>query len=102
MSADYWSACPNCVRMARERYAEATKKLDEAYGNVSRYEYEKMERETQLLNGWDEEDYRTLAEYHDLGILDGKVYVKFQAVCRQCGWECEYSAEKRVFDENSS
>ncbi len=75
MSADEWYECEVCEKNKKA-------KLEEAYGKVSKKEYEELEKELE-----DDEEYygRPLPLYSEIYFSDGKMVVDAYAECRVCG-----------------
>jgi hypothetical protein len=81
MSADRWSECPGCCKNYKN-------KLDEAYGKVSKKEYQKL-----ILSDYDE---YSLREDYEIGISKGKFYVNYRGECEQCGFEFNYNYKEKI------
>lgn len=85
MSADNWSQCPNCLRIA---WAETKAKLEAAatsYGKVAPEEYDRLRREAQSLNP-DVDLDATLREDFQIGTsTSGEFSVFYKCSCLACG-----------------
>jgi hypothetical protein len=85
MSADNWTTCPNCKKLA-------SKKIASSYGKVTEDEYlailednKKVKDETTLR-----EDYEILTDE------DGFFYISYVCSCSVCKFHYEYKYKKEV------
>lgn len=102
MSADNWTACSNCLRIAK-------KELERAYGKISKEEYEKLQEKYEKL---ETEEIQTFSEYYEQGISqDGKEYsCSYGGSCDECGFshnfkhteKTEINNKEDVFENKSN
>ncbi len=87
MSANNYRVCPRCATRAIEKYETGTKHLEEAYGQVTQEEYEKLKSELgeppDLHKAPD-----TLQERWELYTnVGGEFVVWYCCTCEACGFK---------------
>ena len=76
MSADNWGICPKCIKAKNKR-------IEEAYGKVSRKEYERMLSEINK----NDIGLRTLREDYEIYTDgDGIFSIRYSCRCSDCGF----------------
>jgi ribosomal protein S27AE len=100
MSADSWTDCPRCAVRLADRKREAREALEEAYGHVSRREWEALSIETAEIEG--EVDGQTFREdYEFYGAETGKVTAVYHGECKTCGLEAFMDYSVTFYPEDS-
>lgn len=93
MSADAWRICPKCTRVESKK-AVAEREADEAYGKVSKDEWQRLQKYADSLRDEPEETLRE--DYEIFMDEDGKLYINYRCSCGICGFSHHYEYEKKV------
>ena len=93
MSADNWTICPRCMKMAVEEKDKQNKQAAESYGKVSEVEYtEILEKARADINM-----EQTLREDYEFYMEDdGTFTADYRAHCDRCGFKYEFKHEEEV------
>ena len=95
MSADNWTKCPNCKRLAEAFSEKKWQTAEAAYGSVSAADYRKLcadacAAETPPKSLSLREDYEISVD------SDGTFRVSYCCSCQECGFEWKYKHEDDV------
>lgn len=92
MSADNWTICPRCKKVALAAKERDREKLAKQYGKLNPAEF--IKRSAEVDKPVELED--TLREDYDIGLHDGQFYVSYRAGCDRCDFEVNYLHEEAV------
>lgn len=92
MSADRWSICPKCTKIAKEQKATLKTKVETAYGKVSEQEYHRLLESAGKRVDLEE----TLRENFDIGIWDDQFQVSYSGSCEKCGFKKEFKTQSLI------
>ena len=100
MSADYWRACPKCMKKKLEHiqaYSEYTKSV---YGSISQSEYvDRIDREKAMR---EKEAEATLREDYEIRTDDNGMFsVIYSSHCERCGHEFKFKTQADTLQEKS-
>jgi len=87
VSADNWTICPRCAKLALGKKLFLSLKAAESYGKVSEDEYWEMLDDIQPLTN----PGNTLREDYEIGIYDGVFDVSYRGHCPKCGFTKEFT-----------
>lgn len=94
MSANNWRVCPKCLKNDKKQKKSDTEQLKKAYGKVSEEEYLSMKARIEAQQEIIPENLR---EDWSIGIdEDGNFFVSYRCSCDVCGFDFDYSIEKKV------
>ena len=93
MSANNWTTCPRCMKMAIEEKDKQNKQAAESYGKVSEVEYieilDKSNKDIQLE--------QTLREDYEFYMGDdGEFSASYGAYCDRCGFKYQFEHKQTV------
>lgn len=97
MSADNYTTCPRCEAIQEK----AKKEAQESYGTVSEEEYLHLVEKSKP-----KKDEDTLREDYEIGIYNGKFYIRYEGACSQCSFfyvykrTYKFNHETNKFEEN--
>lgn len=94
MSTTNWGICPVCVNAAEKKLHKRKRQLGQDYGKVPVQEW--IEKEKNIPDRINREDFRTLREDFDMGILvaENKFYAEYRAKCDRCNSEFNFNRYK--------
>lgn len=93
MSADNWTNCPKCMKIAVEEKDKENKEAAESYGKVSEIEYIQILEKAQA----DINMEQTLREDYEFYMEDdGTLTANYRARCDRCGFKHESNHTKKV------
>jgi hypothetical protein len=106
MSADNWEICPQCLWIAKNGKAADRKKVEEQYGKLSLQEWLELVKNVTLGAEYvdasaevNEEDYRTVREYYEIG-LDGygggTFFLNYSGSCDVCDFVYEFKVDNTI------
>lgn len=101
MSADRWSVCPRCVKVAEAKREAAFKKAKEAYGKVDADKYLEMLRKAEGIETDPRRMTRSLREDYGQGLSGGVYQVSYRCYCNECGWSWEYEQQVETGFDNT-
>lgn len=100
MSDENYGTCPRCFKRAVKKYVADTQHLADAYGDVSREEYEKLQAKLGKpphMGSMPESLRETYECYVD---EDGELTIYYGCTCENCGFVYDFNhQEKLEFDE---
>ena len=94
MSADNWTVCPNCQEKRNKEIEARTKKINAAYGTVSREKYAELNEELKTFE--QTKIGQNLREDYEQGILNGEYYLSYSAVCTICKWSFKKEISEKI------
>lgn len=95
MSADSWSICPRCLKIAQQAHEGTTAKAEAMYGKVSIEDFEKIRAAAK--KNIEPEDYRTFREdYEFYGAEQGEVVADYHGECANCHLELTFRTSKKL------
>ena len=107
MSADNWEICPQCLWIAKNGKEADRKKVEEQYGKLSLQEWLELAKSVNLGAEYvnaaaevNEEDYRTVSEYYEIGLDgtgSGTFFIRYNGDCRACDFRYEYNLDNVVW-----
>ena len=81
MSADNWTACPACIKLADQEYEELERRVHTDYGKITVEEYSRLLMAVKKKPELDS----TFREDYELGVdEDGLFMVKYRGRCTEC------------------
>lgn len=93
MSADNWTTCPRCFRIALQERRDREKDADEAYGKVSPEKWLRLKEEAKTSIAITD----NLREDWEIGVENNGVFkVVYECSCETCGFSFSYRHEEKV------
>ena len=94
MSADNWTQCPRCVVRKKQRNAELTQKVKDAYGSMELEAWLSLRDATELEIA--ETVDNTFREDYEIGVFDGEFFVSYKGACGTCNLRHDFKYEQDV------
>lgn len=97
MSADNWTICPKCERVATEQNSIAQQKLDDDYGKIIREEWEARQKSVAKLLSTGLRD--TLSEDFSIGMRGSDFVFRYRAYCIECSFDYACNGKEHALSD---
>jgi hypothetical protein len=96
MSADNWTVCPRCLKLAEKELAVTEKDVTANYGKIPADQYLASLEIIKKMKHMLENPEQTLREDYDIGVNGQEFSVGYSARCATCGWNHTFKHEEKV------
>jgi hypothetical protein len=95
MSADKWTRCPKCIKLAAQAAVDKREKADAAYGKVSLQEHRELTIAAEQAEKV--KPFETLRHDYEIGVdSNGCFEVSYGCSCTNCDFEYVYNFKEKT------